>query len=58
MKKNPKQIAAIVGLVAIAALIIAFIVSAFTTTADSRNLFFALLPFQFLPGSLFCAMDE
>ena len=42
MKKNPKQIVAIVSLAAIAALLIAFIVSAFTTTADSRNLFFAL----------------
>ena len=42
MNKKPKQIAAIVALVAIAVLIIAFIVSAFTTTVDSRNLFFAL----------------
>ena len=42
MKKNPKQLVAIVSLAAIAALLIAFIVSAFTTTADSRNLFFAL----------------
>ena len=41
MKKNPKQLVAIVSLAAIAALLIAFIVS-----------------FQFLPGSLFCAMDE
>ncbi|MEE1037991.1 MAG: hypothetical protein U0K95_02405 [Eubacterium sp.] len=39
--KKTKQIAAIVALLCIAALIIGFIISAFTTTADSRNLFFA-----------------
>lgn len=42
MKKSPKQIAAIAALAAIAVLIIAFIAAAFTTSADSRNLFFAL----------------
>ena len=42
MKKNPKQIAAIVALAAIAALIICFVISAFNTSADSRNTFFAL----------------
>lgn len=41
MKKNKKQIAAIVALFAIAALLIGFIVSAFQTSADSRNTFFA-----------------
>lgn len=42
MKKKPKQIAAIIALIAIAALIITFFISAFTTNADSRNTFFAL----------------
>lgn len=41
MKKTPKQIAAIVGLIVIAALIIAFVISAFTTNAGSTT-FFAL----------------
>lgn len=39
--KKTKQIAAIAALLCIAALIIGFVVSAFTTNADSRNLFFA-----------------
>lgn len=42
MKKKPKQIAAIIALIAIAALMITFFISAFTTNADSRNTFFAL----------------
>lgn len=39
--KKTKQIAAIAALIGIALLIIGFIISAFTTSADSRNLFFA-----------------
>lgn len=42
MKKSPKQIAAIVALVAIFALIIGFVISAFGTGSDARNTFFAL----------------
>lgn len=42
MKKTPKQIAAIIALVAIVVMIIAFVIAAFTTTADSKNLFYAL----------------
>lgn len=41
MKKS-KQIAAIVSLIAILALIIVFVISAFTTTPATRNIFFAL----------------
>lgn len=40
MKKNPKQIAAIIALVLIAALIISFVVSAVTASEDSGNGFF------------------
>lgn len=42
MKKTPKQIAAIIALIAIVVMIIAFVIAAFTTTADSKNLFYAL----------------
>lgn len=42
MKKTPKQIAAITALIAIFILIIGFIIAAFTTNADSGNIFFAL----------------
>ena len=42
MKKSPKQIAAIIALIAIVALIIAYFVSAFTATPESGNTFFAL----------------
>ena len=42
MKKTPKQIAAIVALVAIVVMIIAFVIASFTTTAESKNLFYAL----------------
>ena len=42
MKKTPKQIAAIIALFAIVILIIAFVIAAFTTTAESKNLFYAL----------------
>lgn len=41
MKKTPKQLAAIGALIAIAVLIIGFIISAFQTSADARNTFFA-----------------
>lgn len=44
MKKNPKQAAAIVALSAIAVLIIAFVLSAFTAdSGESGNRFMALL---------------
>lgn len=42
MKKSPKQIAAIIALIAIFALIIGFVFSAFQTNTDARNTFFAL----------------
>lgn len=42
MKKTPKQIAAIITLIVIAILIIAFFVSAFTAGTNS-NIFYALL---------------
>lgn len=41
MKKTPKQIGAIIALLAIFALIIGFIISAFQTNQDARNVFFA-----------------
>lgn len=41
MKKSPKQIAAIIALIAIVALIIAYFISAFTATPESGNTFFA-----------------
>lgn len=41
MKKNSKRIAAIIALAAVAALLIGFIISAFSTTADSKNTFYA-----------------
>lgn len=41
MKKTPKQIAAIIALIAIVALIIAYFVSALTATPESGNHFFA-----------------
>lgn len=41
MKKNPKQIGAIVALLTIFVLIIGFIISAFQTSAEARNTFFA-----------------
>lgn len=40
MKKNPKQIAAIIALAMIAILIICFIVSAFSTSEQSNHIFF------------------
>ena len=42
MKRSPKQIAAIIALIAIVALIITYFVSAFTATPESGNTFFAL----------------
>lgn len=42
MKKTPKQIAAIIALVAIVVMIIAFFIASLTTTAESKNLFYAL----------------
>lgn len=42
MKKTPKQIAAIIALIAIGIMIIAFVIAAFTTTAEFKNLFYAL----------------
>ncbi|MBQ7942440.1 MAG: hypothetical protein IJ326_00080 [Lachnospiraceae bacterium] len=41
MKKSPKQIAAIIALIAIVALIIAYFVSAIIATPESGNTFFA-----------------
>lgn len=44
MKKNPKRLAALIALAAIAALIIAFIISAFTAgPGEAGNRFMALL---------------
>lgn len=44
MKKNPKQIAAIIALAAIAILLIAFVISAFTASpGEAGNRFLSLL---------------
>lgn len=42
MKKNIKQIVAIISLIAITVLILLFLISAFFTKPDSSNLFFSL----------------